>query len=217
VTTPVSQASNQNNVRVVNFDTSGRVMASAQSSTTTANGIFEISGGTANQLPGFNAASLTNNVSITDFWFKDATTLYAADEGTLTGVTSSKNNVGGLQKWIFDGTNWNLAARFTGSGATDNAGTPETEIALTSGLRGLTGTVNPDGSVTLYAITGDSATKLVAFVDDGTATISTPFYQLAVAGTNQAFRGVDFAPIPAPGAAALLGLGGAVAARRRRR
>lgn len=224
VTTPVAQtgAGTLNNVRVVNFGPSNNVFASSQS--TGFFGVSQISGGTATLLPGFAAAFATEDLSSTDFWFRDANTLYIADEGQLTGTVTTgtppnqvtKNRVGGLQKWTFNGSAWSLAARFTGAGVLDDIGTTDVETALTAGLRSLTGVVDPAGRTVLYATTGETSTRLVAFVDDGSATINTPFYQLAVAGANTAFRGVDFAPIPAPGTIALLGMGGLLAARRRR-
>lgn len=221
VTTPTAQSTNQNNVRVVNYNPRGEVVVSAQSTTVTSNGLFLLTGGgTASQLPGFAAASGTGNINAQDFWFADGNTVYIADEGSLTGTTGTapnvKTNLGGLQKWIFDGVTWSLAARFTGAGAVDDTSTAATETALTAGLRGLTGVVNADGAVTLYATTADTLPKLVAFVDNGAATLSTPFYQLAVSATGTAFRGVEFTPIPAPGAAALAALAGLAAARRRR-
>lgn len=193
------------NIRVVNLALGGRVFGSAQSAPF--NGISEWSGGAAVLLPGMASTFVTNDLAPTDFVFIDSDTLYVADEGVLTGTvgTPPKNRVGGLQRWEFDGANWNLQYRITGN--------------LTAGLRGLCATVDLDGNPVFYATSADTLSKLVTVTDTGLSTDTSSalgFTLLATAATNQAFRGVDFAPIPAPGAGILLGIGALVAARRRR-
>lgn len=199
-TDSIQQAPSPTNIRVVNLALGGRVFASSQSAPF--NGISEWSGGTATLLPGMAAAFLTNDLAPTDFYFASSSVLYVADEGGLTGLVSGKNRVGGLQRWDFDGTNWNLSYRITDG--------------LTAGLRGLTAVTDASGVTTLWAITADSISatqgnKLVAVTDLGP---TSTFITLAVAGGNQAFRGLDLIPAPGTGAMALLGL--AIAGRRRR-
>ena len=96
----------------------------------------------------------------------------------------SKSNGGGVQKWVFNGTNWNLSYTL--------------DSGLTSGLRNLVvdwSTVNP----TIYCVNGDGYTKnmpgnkIVAVTDvDSTS----EFLVLATAAPNFMFRGIAFAPEP---------------------
>ncbi|MGI4760966.1 MAG: hypothetical protein ACRYF0_09690, partial [Janthinobacterium lividum] len=94
------------------------------------------------------------------------------------------DDLNGIQKWAFDGSTWT------------NVGT------ITQAARGLTGTVNPDGSVQLYATTRTSAggNALVAVLDTNPYTAPPSTTSLnssntrATAQQNYAFRGVDFAP-----------------------
>ena len=100
---------------------------------------------------------------------------YVADDGN--GTTSSA----GIQKWSFDGTTW------TKQGTIGTA------------YRGLTGTINPDNSVTLYATvsTGAGGNALVAVTDVNAynATPSTTAVNVIVPGVLRvALRSVEFAP-----------------------
>jgi hypothetical protein len=99
---------------------------------------------------------------------------YVADDGIGSAA-------GGIQKWSFDGTTWTKRG------------------SIGSAYRGLTGTVNPNGSVTLYATTNTSAggNDLVTVTDTSpynTAPSTTAVSVIATAASNAAFRGVDFAP-----------------------
>jgi hypothetical protein len=100
---------------------------------------------------------------------------YVADDGN--GTTSSA----GIQKWSFDGTAW------TKQGTIGTA------------YRGLTGTINPDHSVTLYATvsTGAGGNALVAVTDVNAynAMPSTTAVNVIVPGVLRvALRSVEFAP-----------------------
>jgi hypothetical protein len=93
-------------------------------------------------------------------------TLYVADDAA------------GLQKWVFNGTNWMLYA-------TLNLGTPV-------GFRGVAGFAS-GGKVTLMASTAETGTnRLVVFVDNGgAASVGT---LVATSSANTMFRGVALSP-----------------------
>jgi hypothetical protein len=159
-------------------------------------------------------------------WFANKDTLYVADEGngdntysatsgTYTGAAAQ--TTAGLQKWVFNGTSWNLAYTLTaglnlgapytvpGYPAGDNAATGLPWAPATDGLRNITGRVNPNGTVTIYAITstvsgggdqGADPNKLVA-VTDSLAAASLPaesFRTVRSAGFGEVLRGVSFTP-----------------------
>jgi MYXO-CTERM domain-containing protein len=129
---------------------------------------------------------------------------YLADDRTTTG--------GGLQKWMLVGGTWTQSwSRLVNSTGT-LSGTAATGFA---GIRGLTGTWDAVNGAQLYATTTESNNnRLISIVDNGS--IPTTATNLVSAGTNFAFRGVAFTPVPAPGALALLGVAGLVGSRRRR-
>lgn len=118
-----------------------------------------------------------------DFWFKDANTVYVADDGTVA-------NLGGIQKWTQSAGTWTLAYTLLNNGTT-------TTIA-----RGLAGTVDGSGNTLLFFTTG---ALLGEVIDTGVNTST--FATLATASTGYAFRGVEILPVPEPGSAAIIGLG----------
>lgn len=174
-------------------------------------------------------------------WFANPTTLYVADEGSGDNVYSSTTNqytaaaastTAGLQKWVFNAASgqWNFAYTLQ-SGL--NLGVPYTPSGYptgtnsyvnskgntisgpwapaTDGLRNLTGQVNPDGTVSLYAATstvswsGDQGTDPNALVSvtDNLAATSLPagenFHTLMAPTNKQIIRGVSFVPVTGPG------------------
>ncbi len=145
------------------------------------------------ELPGMPT---TGTHSSYDFWFKDAATLYVADDGSAA-------NGGGIQKWTFDGTTWTLAYTLLNNGT------------ATTGTRGLAGTVDGSGNAVLFATTSISSTAntLIEVIDTGANATAT---LLATAPTGDAFRGVEFLPVPEPGTVALISLGLAALLIRRR-
>jgi hypothetical protein len=158
-------------------------------------------------------------------WFANATTLYVADEGNGVNTFSAgaytaaaSQATAGLQKWVFAHGQWNLAyvltvgldlgVPYTVSGypANDNPATGLPWSPATDGLRNLTGRVNRDGTVTIWAITstvsgsgdqGADPNKLVMITDNLAAT-SLPagesFTTLRTARFAEVLRGVSFAP-----------------------
>lgn len=165
-------------------------------------------------------------------YFADPHTLYVADEGnqlppTTTGrYTAARpinNPTAGLQKWVYVPTAraWHLAYTLqTGLGlghpyrikgypsGYNNlpGGTHAPWAPATDGLRHLTGRVNPNGTVTLYATTstvsgsgdqGADPNQLVTVTDDLSALTPTAhetFKTVATAADSQLFRGVSFTP-----------------------
>jgi hypothetical protein len=158
-------------------------------------------------------------------WFADAKTLYVTDEGngttTFSGGTftaAAAQTLAGLQKWILDGGTWKLAYVLTagldlgvpytvaGYPTGTNSATGLPWSPATDGLRNLTGHVNHDGTVTIWAITstvsgsgdrGADPNKLVAINDQLNAT-SLPahesFVTLRTARFAEVLRGVSFTP-----------------------
>jgi|GEM_PF-311784 len=169
-------------------------------------------------------------------WFADANTLYVGDEGVPTSVPTTydagsgqftsalpaNNPTAGLQKWVFDGSQWNLVYTLIdglnlGQPYTvpdyPTGNNPATSLPWSpanNGLRNITGKVNGDGTVTIYAVTstvsggtdqGADPNQLVAITDVVAA--STPpstasFSILKTAGNKEVLRGVSFAPVAAP-------------------
>ena len=160
-------------------------------------------------------------------WFANADTLYVADEGdgsatydpsTGTYTDAAGQTTAGLQKWVFNGTTWSLAYTLSaglnlgtpypvaGYPAGDNPVTGLPWAPATDGLRNLTGRVNRDGSVTIYAVTstvsgsgdqGADPNKLVAITDQLSATspaAGEQFVTVRSAGAGQVLRGVSFTP-----------------------
>jgi hypothetical protein len=171
-------------------------------------------------------------------WFANDTTLYVADEGNGTtgktlgnfyGPASTQNPTAGLQKWVFESGQWKLAYILTkglGLGVPysvpnsptgemyptgNNSGPGGTGFPwapANDGLRNLTGVVNGDGTVTIYAITstisgngdqGADPNQLVAITDALSAAGPTPptgesFTIVKTAAFGEVLRGVSWTP-----------------------
>jgi hypothetical protein len=112
--------------------------------------------------------------------------LYVADD-------SSASNHGGIQKWELINGSW----------------TAEGVAAPGSSVRGITG-LSDGTNVTLFAATGGGGAtgggSLYSFVDTTGAlgVISGPADLIATAASNEAFRGVAFAPVAIPEPSCLL-------------
>ncbi len=160
-------------------------------------------------------------------WFADAKTLYVADEGNGTATYASgqytaaaAQTTAGLQKWVFDSVagQWNLAYVLTAGlklgvpytvanyPIGNNSATGLPWSPATDGLRNLTGRVNRDGTVTVWAVTstvsgngdqGADPNQLVTITDNLAAT-SLPagesFTTAKRAGFDEVLRGVSFTP-----------------------
>ena len=160
-------------------------------------------------------------------WFADANTLYVADEGdgfvsdnTLYTHAAAQTNAG-LEKWVFNTASktWQLAYTLQaglklgvpytvfGYPTGNNAATGLPWAPATDGLRNITGKVNGDGTVTIWAITstvsgngdpGADPNKLVAITDRVKSTSASKgeqFFPVREAGFGEVLRGVSFAPI----------------------
>ena len=170
-------------------------------------------------------------------WFANPTTLYVADEGdgSTSGVgtafyahAAAQTNAG-LEKWTYDAatSSWTMAYVLTngldlgtpytvwgyptgnnpGSANTSNPGGLPWSPA-TDGLRNITGQVNRDGTVTIWAITstvsgagdtGADPNKLVVITDNLSNTTAAgaadeKFITLRTARSGEVLRGVSFTP-----------------------
>lgn len=185
--------------------TAGSIVIATRSSVTSVGGpgLYTVTGGNAVLLPGF-APPTAGSWAPNDFQFL-GNTLYVADDDNAGASGTVGGQLGGLQRWDFNGTTWALSYLINQV----NTGTAN----VFAGLRSLT--VISDGSTnTIYGIDTDG--RLVGVVDAGASSV---FTTLAVAPAGFAFRGVEMTPgtlVPTPGAAGLLALGGLMAARRRR-
>jgi hypothetical protein len=126
-------------------------------------------------------------------------TAYIADDRNASATTD-----GGIQKWSFDGSLWSLSYVLN----------HDTSNAFVSGLRGLTGYVNTNGQVQLFATAGGTSNNSIyGTLDTGS---SAQLSLLVSAGSNYVFRGIEYV-IPEPASMVLLALGGVFAGLRRRR
>jgi len=160
-------------------------------------------------------------------WFANANTLYVCDEGDGTLVSPAVNGnvattdaqaTAGVQKWVLQNGTWSMVYVINNG---LNIGVPygvqfyPTALnPATDGCRSITGKVDRDGTVEIYAVTstvnpsgdqGADPNKLVKAIDILNAT-SLPsannpfsffldrFFTLRTARFGEVFRGIDFAP-----------------------
>jgi hypothetical protein len=182
-----------------------------------------------NGFPTNSAKTTTVTMFPFGVWFADAKTLYVADEGNGTATYSAASNTytasatqtnAGLQKWVFNETTgtWtlaytlqaglNLGVPYTVSGypTGTNSVTGSPWSPATDGLRNITGRVNHDGTVTIWAITstvsgsgdqGADPNKLVTITDKLAATTlpaGETFATVKTAGFAEVLRGISFTP-----------------------
>jgi hypothetical protein len=165
------------------------------------------------------------------FWFANPTTLYIADEGSgdntysttetdYTNALPSAQPQAGLEKWVFDATtqSWDLAYTLQsglnlgqpysvpGYPTGINSATGLPWAPATDGLRNMTGRVNRDGTVTIWATSstvsgggdqGADPNKLVSITDKvGASTLpaSESFQTVRPAVSGVRYGGVSFTP-----------------------
>ena len=135
----------------------------------------------------------TINLSPEGYFFANATTLYIADGGN---PKAGGLGDGGLQKWTFNGTTWQLD--YTLSAGLNLVA--DTATSGTTGLIGLTGTV-VGGEVYLYATNstlGDLDQTYVYGITDTLSATTLPtdetFTALVTAAADTNIRGISFAP-----------------------
>jgi hypothetical protein len=182
-------------------------------------------------LKGFNTtlAKTSTNSFPFGLWFADAKTLYVADEGDGTTTYNATSGVytaaaasttAGLQKWVFNAeagawqlaytlqSGLNLGAPYKVSGypTGNNAATGLPWAPATDGLRNITGRLNYDGTVTIWAITstvsgsGDQGAdpNMLVRINDKLSAKTLPaseaFTTLRTAGFAEVLRGVSFTP-----------------------
>lgn len=186
-------------------------------------------------LKGFPTALAKNATDASDYpfgmFFANADTLYVADEGAGDNAYSdgsytaaAASTTAGLQKWVFDKAagQWqlaytlrsglNLGQPYTVPGypAGNNAATGLPWAPATDGLRNIAGKVNPDGTVSIWAVTstvsgsgdqGADPDRLVRITDSLNAT-SAPagenFSTVIGPKYGQLLRGVSFTPGTVP-------------------
>jgi hypothetical protein len=161
-------------------------------------------------------------------WFANADTVYVCDEGDgILETPSAAGNVagpealadGGVQKWQFNGTRWQMLYVLQDGlniGVPYGVkGLPATFNPATDGCRNLTGSLNQDGTVTIYAVTstvsasGDQGAdpnrlvKVTDVLDSTTLPVNKhPFFgpqpgvfqTIKAAGFAEVLRGVAWAP-----------------------
>ena len=193
-------------------------------------GTLAAGGASLSILPGFpttpasaqtcTVADCTSYFAPFGLFFADANTLYVADEGS---ADTAPNSHAGLQKWSLSDGNWMLDYTLQGGLNLYTpyavADYPADFSPYTVGLRNLTGRVNADGTVSLYAATstnsssgdaGADPNQIVGITDLLSATtlpLSEAFATIEGPQSGVVYRGVAFAPVPEPGSLAIIGAG----------
>ncbi len=167
-------------------------------------------------LPGFPITSAKTAGKNDDYpfgiWFANANTLYVADEGDGKLADATSGTSAGLQKWV------NIYGTWVRQYVLQNGlhlgqpysvtNYPSSLNPATGGLRNITGRVNGDGTVTIWAVTATVSTngdqgadpnKLVAITDvlantDPAVAATEQFTTLRTAVAGEILRGVTFAP-----------------------
>jgi len=164
-------------------------------------------------LPGLptNSAKTTTMFPF-GIWFANGNTLYVGDEGDGTAADAATSTTAGLQKWVLTQGTWKLVYTMQkGLNLGQAYAVPNYPTSLnpaTDGLRNITGRINGDGTVTIWAITstvsangdqGADPNQLVSITDtlantDPAAGTAQSFSILRSAAAGEVLRGVAFAP-----------------------
>jgi hypothetical protein len=176
-------------------------------------GKVTITSGASSNGNSFNA-SLQINVSPSNYFFANASTLYVADTGSPKQTSATSNlGDGGLQKWVNSASNgsgtWSLAyTLYKGLNLVKNPTNTPANTSGATGLYGLTGVVS-GSNVYLYAtnynISDLDPTYLYGITDNLSTTTnpSTSFTLLDTAPADSNFKGVSFAPSLPAGSATI--------------
>jgi hypothetical protein len=210
------------------------------------NTVYQVSGfntpGTATITPvsGFPTSGTTTNPF--GVFFANSSTMYVAYEGSdgTAGTGGALPGMGGLSKYSLVNGSWQFDYSITGglgsfSGAAVGSDTGSTTF-YTDGLRNLTGRLNSNGTITLYAVTStvtdagagktwdqganpDQIVSLTDTVSSMTAAAGEAFSTLETSTEGTVYRGVALAPVPLPAGLPLLlsGIAGLGAVMRRRK
>jgi uncharacterized protein (TIGR03437 family) len=167
-------------------------------------------------LPGFPTGLAKTAGPTSDYpfglWFANATTLYVADEGDGVVADAAGSKTAGLQKWSLVSGTWQMDYVLqNGLNLGQQYSIPNYPTAIdpaTGGLRNITGIVNANGTVTIYAVTstvsangdaGADPNMLVSITDTLANTTSAgaaneKFTVLRSANAGEVYRGIAFAP-----------------------
>jgi len=165
-------------------------------------------------LPGFPVTLAKNADAANPFglWFANSTTLYVADEGDGTAADAATSANAGLQKWTLANGVWRRDYVLqNGLALGQPYSVPNYPAAInpaTDGLRNITGRVNADGTVTIWAITstvssngdqGADPNKLVVISDilaniDASVAGTETFTTIKSAAYAEVLRGIAFTP-----------------------
>jgi hypothetical protein len=166
-------------------------------------------------LPGFPTGLASANTGPDSFfpfglWFANATTLYVGDEGDGVIADAATSTHAGLQKWILTNGTWQLAYTLQkGLKLGTQYGVKSYPAAVnpaTAGLRNITGRLNNDGTVTIFAATstvsalGDQGAdpNEIVSITDKISDLSLPanesFEIVVPPAYGTVYRGVSFAP-----------------------
>jgi hypothetical protein len=168
-----------------------------------------------NVLPGFPTGLASNDSGPNGYfpfglWFANATTLYVADEGDGTTADAATSTHAGLQKWVLTDGTWRLAytlQKGLNLGKQYSVKDYPTSVdPATAGLRNITGRMNLDGTVTIFAVTstvsnlgdpGADPNEVVSITDklsDLTLPENESFSIAVQPKFGTVYRGVSFAP-----------------------
>ena len=165
-------------------------------------------------LPGFptTLAKASDATFPFGIFFANANTLYVADEGDGTTADAAASTTAGLQKWVLSNGTWTRVYVLQNGLSLGQpytvANYPTSLNPATDGLRNITGKVNGDGTVTIWATTstvsangdtGADPNRLVSITDviantSAATAASEQFTTVRTANAGEVLRGVSLAP-----------------------